>query len=880
MTKSRRARSLESVSPLADLAKQKTSRDNFAHHNKAESLKAPTAKGKELIGDLLDVNNEWLQGERWSYHSGTGARWQFRASAVAEKRYTRLVEHLNRFIRLHIISSAEPLTVIVDAQETIEDLAQRIEVEVFARALEASDGDLDLTPFECCLLYDANMIALNFSDRIEDVLGHDEDVHVMTVTECEKAEPADDVEVVAETKQTVGPSERRLSTHHARNFESAKTRTKHLSLDEKLQNVLHHKVGLERFVQFCASDHTLEKLLFWIDVEILQDVPLEYVGPYGRYIFMTYINDGCPLPVNLRPQAKLDVTRSMAVVTRATFDECQEMVYNSLKGQSFGRFVKHQLYKEYDEQRQAGGPSYKMGFLHASYFEMAPPDWELVQQLISTLENPVLQNQNTFTSFFPPSDGSMPFQVQVLTVILRHYFPHMSTPATYFRDAQYASAAKRKSRINKDKKLTKFFGARPSGDQIYRQLAKTNPRVEIGHDEVEDTKQENQEEKVVPENISKKRRFSKLHNFFGENLPKPQLKAQNLATRQDSVASLSRNEGKVTGRARSHTIHSYTPPLPRRNQNELDPTEKKRLVKQKLKIKAVLGAPFGEVLCPNPLFRRRSYSIDSLLLSPKTEATTSGVQLSERKSRSETAVSSADGSGVRLQGKTATDCRLSSQESSQSITRGSDSLEDNDRSRRRKRVQKLLALLGEGFPAATINDAASSVKPKSPVTLSPEMRQEHVRRNSKLERVFGKVPPSNLVAGNHLFDPHSAASAHQRAIQGLSMFIQNENGVVDLMEKMAAFDEGPRNGDSEEDMGSEAEKMKKRKQTSKLQKFFGDDFAGMTYMLEHAIESQIENPEELCQLRAELTQLRAELNKRNEEIRKGLDTWRKSFVAE
>ncbi|KAI9102426.1 hypothetical protein DFS34DRAFT_390762 [Phlyctochytrium arcticum] len=893
----------------------------------------------------------------WSFETGAGARWQFRSQQVAEKRYSRLIEHLNRFMRVHVHSTLEPITLIVDSLQSVEDLAQRIEVELFARALQdAQSEDVDLKPFECCLLYDVNMSPLDFEDRIGDVIGHDENVHVMTLldsnTESQRSslyvtEGSTDTDV--DTQSLIARGQQSIDeplTQRAKNFQNAVARTKHLSFDEKLQNILHHRVGLDTFAQFCALDHTLEKLLFWIDVEVLQDVSREYVGPFSHYIYATYICEGCPIPINVRIEAKNDVARSVRNFGRSTFDECQELVYRSLKGQTFVKFVKSKDYEAYEHERLQGGVDYAHGFLRESYHEAVPPDWKLVDELLEALANPASRQvtvspedgssstavRSPFSSFFPPADGSMPWNVQVLSVILKHYFPQMSTPRTYFQDAHNVSSAKKKSKINKEKKLTKFFGVHPTNDVLYRQLMAA-ARVAVGSEEalLSGSQSDDLNEPTADSTTAdRKRRFSKLHNFFGEHLPATQLRLQQLAMQQDSSQSLVKVSSDPR-RPRSHTISTYTPPAARRHQNELDPKDKRRLVKQSQKLKAVLGEPVKDssILAVPIATNVRRRSVGEMSHEQSDEF----APLSGRKARSdntvastpsEDAISKADDPSFRWQ-PSASSLHLDHRQ--------------HERTLLRRKVQKLVRLLGDGVQEVITNPIAKEsftesngqlavagppqhpsslnttpaplVSPYSIASidttenfLTSEQRSERVKRAVKLTNVFGKAPPTQMYSKDgekRRWDaPDETALLHRRAIQGLRSVLR-EKKFTGLLVQLADLDAEPKEPptvaeleqriiDSEADLSTqsnesltteiarliqnieETEHQKRRKQFNKLKRFFGDSSFSAVKYIEDNIVSRLEDSIEIdVQNPRELSELRREIATLRLELEKQRD---------
>ncbi|KAJ3250511.1 hypothetical protein HK104_007436, partial [Borealophlyctis nickersoniae] len=169
------------------------------------------------------------------------------------------------------------------------------------------------------------------------------------------------------------------------------------TLDDRFQSVLHNRVAIEYFINFWSDkeaksnptffknsieDHTIDNLLFYLDVELFQGIPDSSHPHFARYIYMTYIRSGAPVPINLSEEIRRDVVVPSVTteegVDTAMFDESQEIVYSVLKGQAFVRFEKSAVYAGYQEKRRNDRMLYQAASIRSSYYSVFKPDPEWV----------------------------------------------------------------------------------------------------------------------------------------------------------------------------------------------------------------------------------------------------------------------------------------------------------------------------------------------------------------------------------------------------------------------------------------------------------------------------------------------------------------------
>ena len=229
-----------------------------------------------------------------------------------------------------------------------------------------------------------------------------------------------------------------------------------------------------------------------------------------------------------------------------------------------------------------------------------------------------------------------------------------------------------------------------------------------------------------------------------------------------------------------------------------------------------------------------------------------------------------------------------------------------------KKLQKLQYFLGERLTNQTLEDEAATAteligKQKGVHRpLTAEERQAYTKRTSKLERVFGALPPAQMVAteptpprngGRPLPAPEPAtqtpAARYHTAMRNISeMLRSNQSDVMDILGTLstidAEIDETPPHDPSPSleprHLSTSTDptrlrllKARKRQRAQKLRKFFGGSLDVDTIIerrimadLERDLEKEIDDPEDLSVLKQDLAELREELKKKGDVITREL----------
>ncbi|KAJ3328428.1 hypothetical protein HDU76_009982 [Blyttiomyces sp. JEL0837] len=551
---------------------------------------------------------------------------------------------------------------------------------------------------------------------------------------------------------------------------------KNATLDDRLQVTLRNLMALQYFQEFCVEEFTVENLLFWLDVEIFQSCPPGDVQvAYGTYIYKTYLDIRAPLKVNISEEVLADIVcpKNGAIVDQLAFDEAQQNIYSVLKGHSFIRFEKSQKAAEFLKKRSHFENEYKDAKIEGSYFEVFPPERDLIKEITKEIET------------IPESRLD---RDKILNRILHNFFPKSRyfPIEGYFNDPSRVSSTQKHRRRRKEKKISKFFGERPSFEQLQRQLVTANfpnqtaalmwtpgsTRPFYAPNEMDET-DASQTGPNSGDVYNKKKKVDKLTEFFGENLTKLELKKQQLADDMGYDNVFSDEDLAEEG---------YDS-LPITTRNDLDPEEKRRLKKQSKKISSILGDPTAQDYAMKILteklaeMRRRekmamvggsgdvSASVDmtpaqlaaldeDILSSPEeTDVATEKPDLDSLKNIRGDLFTRSASSDMSAQLKDAGDIR-------------------ETKEYKRKKLSKLSSFLGE---AAGVVEAAEAEASKRADELGParspmteEERRDQRRRANKLERVLGQVVTPEMFIGGSVVGPdgYVASPVVRRGSQG------------------------------------------------------------------------------------------------------------------
>lgn len=383
---------------------------------------------------------------------------------------------------------------------------------------------------------------------------------------------------------------------------------------------------------------------------------------------------------------------------------------------------------------------------------------------------------------------------RVLGAAIRMFFPNSqyAVISDYFTERDNLPSIQRRRKIQKEKKIAKFFGERPLAEDIQRQLLVSSGLEFISNElsnknlkdltsnlskeysTIEESFGEDDEDRVAQ--MMRKKKNEKLHEFFGGIIPKPELLAQNIPAESAPNTSALVVKG---GGANISSISVYVPPT----RNDIEPVEKKTLAKRHRKIENMFGEKIDEHLAfkvlTNPHLRRKSEA-ENVKLNKKPI----GEKLLPEKSVdvvTKKAGSQADGfEGSKSGYDEALKIRtINSEESTEQLTsfpkierrtsstqivaprlvkssslssldsQSSVSYTKNERKLLRRKLNKLTNFLGERITDSDISFCKSNDGMDTHVLpLSPEQLYLKNKRLNKLEKVFGNNEIGKVMIGD------------------------------------------------------------------------------------------------------------------------------------
>nr|XP_032528415.1 regulator of G-protein signaling 7-like [Danaus plexippus plexippus] len=116
-----------------------------------------------------------------------------------------------------------------------------------------------------------------------------------------------------------------------------------------LRELLRDAPGREHFAKFLSKEFSGENLKFWLAVQELKSLPIRRVSSRAKEIWKEFLSSDAPSPVNI-DAASRELTRvrvESGVADRYCFDQAQAHVYHLMKSDSYSRYLRSEMYKDY-----------------------------------------------------------------------------------------------------------------------------------------------------------------------------------------------------------------------------------------------------------------------------------------------------------------------------------------------------------------------------------------------------------------------------------------------------------------------------------------------------------------------------------------------------
>ncbi|XP_046669778.1 regulator of G-protein signaling 7 isoform X2 [Homalodisca vitripennis] len=114
-----------------------------------------------------------------------------------------------------------------------------------------------------------------------------------------------------------------------------------------LQELLADPVGREHFIKFLDKEFSGENLKFWESVQELKALPQKDVLQRVNEIWAEYLAPDASCPVNVDSHSHEITKRNMAQPDRWTFDTAAAHVYHLMKSDSYSRYLRSEMYKDF-----------------------------------------------------------------------------------------------------------------------------------------------------------------------------------------------------------------------------------------------------------------------------------------------------------------------------------------------------------------------------------------------------------------------------------------------------------------------------------------------------------------------------------------------------
>ncbi|XP_067138264.1 regulator of G-protein signaling 7-like isoform X1 [Centruroides vittatus] len=114
-----------------------------------------------------------------------------------------------------------------------------------------------------------------------------------------------------------------------------------------LQELLKDPAGREQFFKFLEKEFSAENLKFWDAVQELRQVHSKDVPVKVREIWNEYLDSDANCPINIDSKSYEITKRNMETPDRWTFNEAAAHLYQLMKNDSYPRYLRSEMYKEY-----------------------------------------------------------------------------------------------------------------------------------------------------------------------------------------------------------------------------------------------------------------------------------------------------------------------------------------------------------------------------------------------------------------------------------------------------------------------------------------------------------------------------------------------------
>ncbi|KNE55249.1 hypothetical protein AMAG_01162 [Allomyces macrogynus ATCC 38327] len=494
----------------------------------------------------------------------------------------------------------------------------------------------------------------------------------------------------------------------------------------------------------------------------------------AKYIFYMYVADQAPLKVNLAQEVRAEMEQVVEVKRDVhLFDEAQFQIYGYLKKQVYASFEQSDQFREFLRFRSMSPQAYFSSKIRGDFGEHFKPDLELMLEVCGS----AAISTRGVPSFIKD---------KYLNRVVKRYFPSAVTIEGYWDSIGNPTNQVRLRKVLKEKKLSKFFGIDRNSDRAQlAQHLQGQPTTGSGatasvpgsafdlegsldlEEERSDSPSDGGDSSSDDGNLfARKRRADKLTEFFGKKVDLMEL--QHATTTSSLPAPDPATLGATAQQARVVTV------------NELSSEDKAMLTRRSKKLRHVLGETLDENTAYESLLRE--------IFNPGNNdrrRTSSNITAAAHRARTALLASMPEADPLEQELDLADNASVASSASSSSSSSLSDENTAEPSKRKLKTIRrrgKLQQVFGQGnLPPELVKSmpAPSVAAPGAPGgrPLTKEDRRKKIARATKLEKVFGELPPPEALSALQ-----RKTIQHRRSIASLSLVLADGEAVAGLLD--------------------------------------------------------------------------------------------------
>uniref|UniRef100_T1GF14 RGS domain-containing protein n=1 Tax=Megaselia scalaris TaxID=36166 RepID=T1GF14_MEGSC len=117
-----------------------------------------------------------------------------------------------------------------------------------------------------------------------------------------------------------------------------------------LRELLHDPIGREQFTKFLEKEYSSENLKFWESVQQMKKLPQSEIKTAINNIWLEYLCPDAPSPVNVDSKSvelAKEAVKATGPPNRWCFDVAASHVYHLMTSDSYSRYLRSDMYKEF-----------------------------------------------------------------------------------------------------------------------------------------------------------------------------------------------------------------------------------------------------------------------------------------------------------------------------------------------------------------------------------------------------------------------------------------------------------------------------------------------------------------------------------------------------